>query len=229
MTGPDGSVTDRAGIAGADAGLREGTGLPVATTGSGEFAFARSYSAGVPVDTDDNAADFRLVAADGATADHGPGTTLGSPSPRSLSSPIARNSVAQSFLFDPSRTPAQAPNRVVTGTYPNKTLLVRRRIHNTSGATITTLRLRITSMTTYGSATPSQAILMATSSSSEPSIAAATLDAPPSDPSGGGIGSSVTVELPPGGLADGDSINVNLLFKVVRGGSFSFGYNAEIS
>ena len=228
VSGPGGLVTDRAGIAFTDFTLREGAGIPAATTGSGSFAFARAYNAGVPVDTDDNATDFTLVAADGATADHGPGTTLGSPSPRSLASPLARNDVAQSFLYDPSRTATQAPNRVVTGALPNKTLLVRRRIHNTSGATITNLRLRITSMTTYGNTTPAQAILVATTSSTEPGIAAATLDAPPSDPSGGGIGSSLTVDLPPGGLANGDSVNVNLLFKVVRGGSFSFGYNAEI-
>ncbi len=229
VAGPDGTATDRAGITWASPGLREGTGIPAATIGSARFAFARSYAAGVPVDTDDNAADFRLLAADGATADHGPGTTLGAPSPRGLTSPIARNDVAKSYLYDPTRTASQAPNRVVTGTIPNRTLLVRRRIENTSGATINQLRLRITSMTTYGNTTSSQAILTTTSSASEPGISATTLDAPPSDPSGGGVGSTLTVDLPPGGLADGASVNVNLLFNVVRGGSFSFGYNAEIS
>jgi hypothetical protein len=77
----------------------------------------------------------------------------------------------------------------------------------------------------------SQAILVAGSSSSETvggkAVEGLTLDAPPSAPNKGGLDSTLTVPLPSGGLAPGQSVNVDLVFHAVRGGSFSFGYNAE--
>ena len=113
------------------------------------------------------------------------------------------------------------------------TLTVRRKITNVSATqTITALRLRFTSITTYGNTTASQAILTVRSSSDETvggkSVTGLILDQPPNqDASGGGLNSSLTVPLPSGGLAPGQPVNVDIVFHAVRGGSFSFGYNAE--
>jgi hypothetical protein len=89
----------------------------------------------------------------------------------------------------------------------------------------------LTSVTTFGNTTASQAILEAESSSNETvggqPVEGVTLEQPPSQPAGGGLNSSWSVPLPSGGLSPGQSVNVDLVFHVVRGGSFSFGYNAE--
>ncbi len=229
IAGPDFTVTDAAGMVGSTPQLREGAGLTRPTNAGGaQLALTRRYSAGVPVDTDNNAADFTVVATDADTDNHGVGAVLGAPAPRNLASLPNRNDILRSYLFDPSKTAAQAPNRVVAGT----TLTVRREIRNQSTTeTIHSLRLRITSLTTYGNTTASQAILRMISSSDETvsgkSVKGITLDAPPSAASGGGVGSSLTVPLGAAGLAPGESVNVAIVLRIERTGSFSFGYNAE--
>ncbi|HEY2771392.1 MAG TPA: hypothetical protein VGI87_12525 [Solirubrobacteraceae bacterium] len=112
---------------------------------------------------------------------------------------------------------------------------MRRTLTNTSATqTVRLLRLRLTSITTYGNTTASQATLAAYSSSDETvsgqTVEGVTLDRAADQPDGGGLNSSWTVPLPDGGLAPGQSINISLLFHAVRGvrgGTFSFGYNAE--
>jgi hypothetical protein len=225
----DSASTDAAGATTAAAVYREGTGLPTPTQSSAQVGFARVYAAGVPVDTDNNAADFQFVATDAATNAHGAGAALGMPGPMDLASPLVRNDIAQSYLLDATKSATVAPNRVYDATA--KTLTVRRTITNTSSTeTITALRLRITGLTTYGTATASQAILTARSSTNETvggkAVMGTALDTA-SQLNGGGIGSTLTVPLPAGGLAPGQSVNIDLLFNVVRGGTFSFAYNAE--
>jgi virginiamycin B lyase len=227
---PDGTITDAVGLTSAGSSFREGAGLPTPTQTAAQAAFVRRQNAGAPVDTNTNAADFALVATDANTTDHSASAVLGAPGPLDAASPVLHNDIAQSFLFNPSVSASAAPNRVYdAGT---GTLTVRRTIKNTSASqTIAALRLRLTSITTYGNAGASQAILTAQSSSSETvagnPVAGITLDQPPSQPAGGALDSSWTVPLPSGGLAPGASINVDLVFHVVRGGTFGFGYNAE--
>lgn len=229
ISGPNGTVTDRAGMDSAAVGLFEGTAIPQPTTGSGELALTRKVQNGAYTDTNNNAADFLLVASNAATESHGPSTTLGAPAPRNLAAPRTRNDIAQSFLFDPSVSASQPPNRVVSGSFPNKTLSIRRRIENTGSTTITAMRLRITQLTTHGNATASQAILTAQSSTTSGALQGLTLEVPPSNATGGGIGASLLVPLPPGGLAPGASVNVDITFNAVRGGSYVVGYSVEIS
>ncbi len=231
----DGTVTDAVGMTGSPPDLHAGTPLTVPVQTRAQSDYVRVYAAGVPVDTNNNAADFRFVATDvNATIDHGtPGATLGAPGPAGLASSVNANAFAPSTLLDPKVAASAPPNRSYDPT--TKSLVVRRTITNTSKVAITSLRLRITGMTTYGNTTPSQAILELTSSAQPGGIidgypiAPTTLDAPPSAPARGGLDSSVTVTLPPGGLAPGASINIGIGFHVVRGGSFSFAYNVEAS
>ena len=86
VVAPNGTTTDAAGIAGSDAAVREGTGLAQPTVGSGELAFVRTHTSTDWTDTDDNAADFTLVATDGGSGT--PGATYGAPGPLDLASPL---------------------------------------------------------------------------------------------------------------------------------------------
>ena len=194
----------------------------------------RRIQAGRPVDTDNNASDFVLVAPDAGLDNHGVTPVLGAPEPQNLASPVQRNDIAQSFLLDQGAAAAAAPNRVYNAA--SSTLTVRRRITNISAtSTITSLRLRFTSITTVGSATPAQAVLRAETSTGGTvatsqgtrAVVGVTLDEPPYQDVGGGLSSSLSVPLPSGGLGPGASVYVELRFHVDRGGSFAFGYNAE--
>jgi hypothetical protein len=60
-------------------------------------------------------------------------------------------------------------------------------------------------------------------------VAGLTLDQPPTQPGGGGLGSSLTVPLPAAGLGPGQAVNVDLVFHQVRTGPVSYAYNAEAS
>ena len=95
------------------------------------------------------------------------------------------------------------------------------------------MRLRLTSLTTYGSPQvyANQAILTAMSSTDHSiaghAVKGLTLEQP-YGAAGGGLGSVLTVPLPPGGLAPNASVDVAIAFTIRRGGSFSFGYNVEV-
>ncbi len=165
LQAPGGAVSDSVGYAGTTYALGTGLTRPVYPTGdTSEIAFVRRFSAGVPVDTGENVADFVLVAPDAGTASYGQTTVLGSPSPSNSGSPSQVNAVAQSYLLDPTVGEGAAPNLVytpptngqpVTASNPG-TLLIRRTITNTSNSnglspvTITRLQIRITGLSTYG-------------------------------------------------------------------------------
>ncbi len=233
LIAPNAQAVDAVGMTTADPAYREGTGLTAPTGTTVQLAFERRMSAGAPVtDATNNAADFVLVAPDANTADHGDGAILGAAAPQNLSYRIDANNIAPSYLLNPAQSSTGPDNRsydAATGT-----LIVRRMITNTSSTqTIRGLWLRYTSITTYGAATASQAILVAQSAPGGETVDghtmnATTLDDPPSQPNGGGLGSDVYIDVGDGGLAPGASIPVDLRFHVARGGSFSFGYNAEV-
>jgi hypothetical protein len=257
LVAPDGAVIDKVGFGGGGPGYFAGTALSAPPTfPSGQFAWIRKYSAGAPVNTNDNAADFSYVSTSDNDVAHG-SPVLGAPGPGNLVSPTTRNDILQSGLVSPSVSASTSPNRIVSGTSP-RTLVVNRTVTNCSGQpqvgacahapagttaqTVTRLRFRITGLTTLNSpgAGAGQAVLKADSSADQTGLPGAnscngtttvfglTLDAP-SVSGSGGLGSTwtATPKLPPGGLAPGQCINVAFKFDITQGGSFSFAYNAE--
>ena len=110
-------------------------------------------SGGLPVDTNNNAADFIFVDTNGTSA--GAGQRLGSPGPEDLSSPIQRNGVFAVNLLDATVAGSSPPNRVrdFTSDPANNstfgTLSIRRRIVNNTGANVTRLRFRVIDQTTF--------------------------------------------------------------------------------
>jgi hypothetical protein len=220
VVAPDGSVTDAVGTTNADAGYREGAGLPVPTQDGTQTGFERRIVAGLPVDTNDNAADFLFVAPDADTNDHGAAAVLGAPNPTGDIVRV-RAPWIQITALDPSQRWGAAPNYSYDRT--TQTLVIRRTLTNASATkTASGLWLRINNLPTYGTATATQAILTLQNASDETVNGAlvhgAQLWEPPAQPDGGGIGSLVHVDAGAGGLAPGQSINVALAFHVVRTG-----------
>lgn len=231
---------DAAGFDGdAQAGLGEGAGLTPLANGAGstvQYSFVRKFTNGRPQDTNNNATDFVLVAADGQPLPARDGgtvpTMLGAPGPQSMTSPLTSTfSAVRTSLFDPTVTSSNAPNRVVTsasGSTPGA-LEIRRRITNTSTQAISRIRFRIADITTDGSPVviSPQAILRAVSSASltigNQTTIPLTLEQT-SGQTGGGLNASIlagTADLPQS-LAPGQSVFVNFKMNVVQNGRFRF-------
>jgi hypothetical protein len=235
LLAPDLSVSDAVGYTTGQPAFREGTGLTVPTTDSGgatagQGMFVRKFSAGAAVDTGNNANDFTYVATDitagdtTSSPDGISGATFGSPAPADLASPVQANASLPSALYSTAVSASQSPNRIydpVAGT-----LTVHRKITNNTGAPISQLDLQLTSLTTYGDAGAGQAELVAVNSSGDGISQGTTLITPTNSQTQGGLDSIWSVNLPGGTLAAGASVDVEMVFHVVRGGSFSFGYNA---
>ncbi len=253
MIAPDGSFSDQVGMAGSS--FAEGIGLPIpATYPSGQFGWVRKLSAGAPVDTDNNSRDFSYVAVDSNDSGHG-SPALGVPTPSNLSSPQLHNDVLQSWLVDPKALASAYPNRIISG----GNLIINRTVVNCSGqvpvpggpcanapggtlgVTFTSLRFRITGLTTINSpgAGAGQAVLEAMKSPAtgevvnlsgggSATVSVLPLDAPSAARMGGLNATwTATAGLPSGGLKPGDRINVEFEFHIVQGGSFNFAYNTE--
>ncbi len=253
VIGPGGDVSDSVGYAGsADA---DGTGLtPAAYPGSDttEVAFVREFSAGVPVDTGSNAADFVLAAPDAGSMDYGEHAVLGTPAPSDAASPVMVDAIAQSSLYAPADGADSSPNLTYTppaggpGTESASTpglLVVRRTITDTSTTdAITRLQIRITGLSTYG-----EQLDPVFGDPSDPSGMAilSDLTEPAADPFpgvvsptlssiGAGLNSTLSVPLPletgsslVHGLIPGQSVDVALAFDVYHPGRFAFAYNVE--
>ena len=217
---------------------REGaTGLtPIGAT-TAEHSWLRYEGSGVPVDTNNNASDFVLISTTtGAIGVKTP--VLGGPSPENLSSPVSLKAAFTATLLDLAVGETVAPNRVRTifaGSPPQTfgTMEFRRKIRNFTGAPVTRLRFRVVNITTTGSApvyAPPQCQLRVLSSADLPAVGTSggfvlvkgtTLEEPPAQAAGGGLGSSVTVSLGTP-LANGAAVNVNFLLGVEVKGSFNF-------
>jgi hypothetical protein len=231
---------------------REGTTLAPVGGMTIEYSYFRtemSSSGGNPKDTNDNSADF-LFADTAMTNIAGITRRLGAPGPENLTSPIRRdNSGILVPLLDGTVSSTVGPNRLrdfapLLPDYPNGTLNVRRRVQNTTGATVTRLRFRIVDMTT-GPTPPSgtadlrvitsSAVVISgindpatcastgtpTSTPCQVTAQATTLETPPAQPNGGGYNSTLTVSIP-GGLPNNASIDVNFSLGVKQGGTFRF-------
>jgi Bacterial Ig domain len=223
---------------------REGAGLSPLGANSGEFCFLRKLNSGTPQDTGDNIADFTFVATN-AGLYGGILAILGAPGPENLFSP--RTVSLAVTLLDPAVAASVAPNRVrdTTAVGPNAaagTLSIRRTITNNTTSNITTLRFRVTDITTLNSpgyvAGGSQSDMRVLSSSDfnatlsnsqQVLVRGTTLQTPPTQSMGGGLNSSVSAGVislsQP--LAPGQSINVQFLLGVQQSGSFRFFFNVE--
>ena len=214
---------------------REGTGLGLPVTQDAEHSFVRKLISGFPQDTDNNLADFVLVATDGnqtlASAQ------LGAPGPENLNSPIQHNIDIKASLIEPTQSSLNPPNRVRTGSGDSGTLSIRRRFTNNTGATVTRLRFRAVNITTQNTpvSLAPQADLRLSTSGDFPvttSLGALTvqgtvLEEPPAQPQGGGLNSSVTAFVPPAGLAPGATIDVQFLLNIIKSGNYRIFVNVE--
>lgn len=227
----------------------EGTALPAGpaatiTDAADQISYVRRFNAGLPQDTNDNAADFVLISATGDFT-LAAGTTavqLGAPGPENLASPVQRNAAIKASLIDPAQPSSASPNRVRSGQVVTNgafgTLSIQRRFTNTTPDPITRLRFRVVDITTLNSpvATAPQADLRVLSSTGTVTNSAGatvvtvtglTLEEPPTQPNGGGLNSSLTVIPPNGSLASGSTIDVQFLLGVQAEGNFRFLVNVE--
>ncbi len=235
-----GTQTDAVGPS---AGYSRGSVLAVnvPTTVTAQYAWVRAEVAGRPVNAGDNLADFRLVSTTREVI-AGKQSVLGSASPTGTSNPYQHNATLLSTLLDTGSGQAVSPNRVYSAGTPG-TLIVRRTITNTSGATITSAKVRITAISQANgdpqpgvSPQPSRVALLRVINPATPTSAVSvggstrtvrnlSIDAPSGVP-GGGLNSTLTVPLG-AGLAPGASIDVAVTFAADSGGTFWFGYDVD--
>ena len=204
---------------------------------------------GRPRDTNDNSADFIFADTNGTNA--GPPQKLGAPGPENLASPIKRDPAVTLIRLDSTQAAGSAPNRARDpNSDPGNnstfgTMSIRRRLVNQSGAPVSRLRFRIIDMTTFPQQSGSGfadlrartspnstvgGILEAATCGAEPgsptppcivTIQGLTLEAPPAQPNGGGLNSTMTVTLGTP-LAHGASLNVEFLLGIQQTGQFRF-------
>ena len=213
-----------------------------------QYSWVRRIRGGVPQDTGDSASDFVLVST-GAGVLGGVRPMLGAPSPENSSAPRQRNALVPASLIDPkcggagggAKVACQNVVRDLTDAGANRalgTLSIRRRFVNNTGAPVASLRFRVVEITTLGSpaALGPQADLRilgaadATARSRDGkqfALRGATLEEPPAQPSGGGLNSSLTLDLSASPLASGSSVDVQFLLGVMREGKYSFAVSVE--
>lgn len=222
--------------------LREGTTLPAASGSASQHSFARKLSTGLPKDTNDNAADFLSVSTTPGTPVGSNATPiLGAPGTENVASPIQRNADIKSSLIDPTLPTTAPPNRVRSsfGANPTNaafgTLSLQRRFKNTLNVPVTRLRFRIVNLTTINNRAPGESDLRVLSSTGQVINSAGdtvvTVNGlmleQPTQAEGGGMNSTLTAVLPGGGLAPGNTIDVQFLLGVQEQGQFSFFVNVE--
>ena len=253
---------DAVGFSGAGGWYREGVGLAPSSgvMANAEFSWVRKTvmasgltNTGRPQDTNDNAADFVLVATNPAAITNAT-ATLGSPGPENLSSPVQRNAQITATLVDPTAGITAKPNRerlycdnpsVPTcdpNTSPHGYLAIRRTYTNRTSQPVTRLRFRIVDISTTPEGTGPTGNNIADvravtspdvtiSTTTEPSVLVrgTALETPPNQPSGGGLNSTVsagtiTTSTP---LAPNGFIRVQFLLGIKQGGNFRFFVNVE--
>jgi len=231
----------------------EGTGLQRATAArpDDQYAYTRKMgtaTAGRPQDTNNNAGDFVLVSVTGTPH---PGITappvLGAPGPQNTIAPLERNATIPGSVVEPGAPSSAPPNRVRTGSGNSGTISIRRSFTNNTGEDISFLIFRAVDITTLNSpgytAGGAQAdVRLVTSGDAETFtnsqgrvvvIRGTALEfdagsgAEPEQPNGGGLNSSVSVALPGGALAPGETVDVQFLLNVVQAGRFRFFVNVE--
>lgn len=207
-----------------------------------QYSHVRKMTAGLPQDTQNNASDFDIVSVTGGNIQGVKQTILGAPGPENLASPVQRNATVKPSLIDPLVASTAPPNRVRSGrgglAGSFGTLSIQRRFRNVTGAPVTRLRFRVVDITTLNSpvASSPQADLRVLSSTGVVTnsqgvvvaeVTGLTLEEPPLQTKGGGLNSTLTVVLPGGSLAAGNTIDVQFLLSVQQEGAFRFLVNVE--
>jgi hypothetical protein len=213
--------------------FREGDGLSNPVVTDVEHSFVRKMTTGIPQDTDNNAADFQLVATDPVQLS---GAVLGAPGPENLSSPLL--GLITSSLIETCAGRDDPPNRVRDASDSVAqfgSLTLRRRFTNFSEQPMTRLRFRVVDITTQpaeqgtadfrvlsSSTTTVQVLGANCTGSADLTVQGLTLEQPPSQPSGGGLNSTlsagtITLTAP---LEAGASIDVQFLLGVEQTGHF---------
>ncbi|WP_433549746.1 fibronectin type III domain-containing protein [Micromonospora zamorensis] len=240
LVAPDAAstITDRAG---STPGFSEGPPLPAFNAPPFvPHAWNRLRVASNLQDTANNVADFRLVATVLGPINGVP-STLGSPSPQNTLGTYQQNASIQSTLFDPNVAVSAAPNRVRSG----NSLVIRRTLTNRSSAAITQARVRITSLSAENGApypgAPSPVVhsnlrLVNPLNPTTPItisdgrtllVRNLVMDAPATNPPGGGLGTTLTIPFDLGGLAPGASVHIALTFAVDTPGSWWVAYDVD--
>ncbi len=246
---------DAAGFAGpanVNAALyREGAGMVSPGANDGQYAFVRRLETGLPQDTDNNAADFVFVSTDGGIYG-GVQSILGAPGPENCGcyptnvfanrSPVQHNADIKASLIDPQVVSTAPPNRIRdnAATGPNATLgtlEIRRRFRNQTGQIVSRLRFRVVDVTTLNSPNPggqqadlrwlSSADTMVTTSQGVVTVRGTVIEAPPTQPNGGGLNTSGIINLPGGTLAPNSTVDVRFVLGIQTGGRFRFLINVE--
>ncbi len=216
-----------------------------------QHTFARYQGSGLPQSTNDNAADFQFLSTDGGTYD-GRVSLLGASGPENLSSPTGHGATINSSLPDPTKAATVVPNRARdtrafswlnpftnnTLSFPLGTLSIQRVFTNNTGRPVTKLRFRVVNMTTLGTSTLCGSCnyadlrIVGSSGTVTDSTGAVVytatglqLEQPAAQDLGGGYNSTVVVDLsslPNGALAAGNTLSVQFLLGVIRGGNFAF-------
>ncbi|HEX8355459.1 MAG TPA: lamin tail domain-containing protein [Pyrinomonadaceae bacterium] len=239
---------DAAGFAGvANTLFREGAGIPAITAGTvtGQITFVRNQTSGTHQDTNANENDFQILNTNAPTESLGVAALLGAPGPENVDAPRLNNNVFVDRL-DKSVGLSSAPNRVRDLTPVTNgglgTLSMRRNVYNNTGQTVTRVRFRIRQTSTFP-APAGTADLRALSSGNisvsvndmglcggappcNVSVLGTIIEEPPTQPNGGGWNTTLSFPLP-APLAPGDNVNVQFVFGVVSGGTFSIVINTE--
>jgi hypothetical protein len=239
---------------------KEGTGVPALTPFSIDYAWVRDIcgkggsvsamgacpsSTGLPIDTDDNAADFIFVDTNGTSA--GGGQRLGAPGPRNLASPVFGDKPIAGAALTSCSADTAAPNLVrdFTSDPVNNstfgTLDIRRTFTNNTGTAITRLRFRIIDQSTFPAPSGVADLRPRTSTAivvtgvdrppcgagtSNINVQGTTLEQPPSQPNGSGFNGSLSVTLA-APLANGASIDLRFLIGIQQTGNFKLGVVVE--
>jgi uncharacterized repeat protein (TIGR01451 family) len=253
--GDDAIVVDSVGFIGGgdDFQFIEGTGLEPATAArpSFQYAYVRKRTLvtnGLPQDTDNNADDFVLVSVTGTPH---PGITappvLGAPGPQGLSSALTySNSEVTWSLVEPDADRSASPNRVRIGSGDSGTISFRRSFTNNTSETFDYIAFRVIEISTLNSPNTlgDQAQLRLitspnaesfTNSQGRPvSIRGTELEfdpgcgCEPAQPIGGGLNSTVSVNLSDPEteqqifIGPGQTIDVQFLLDVDRPGNYRF-------
>ncbi|MET8091253.1 fibronectin type III domain-containing protein, partial [Micromonospora sp. NPDC005220] len=237
------TITDAAGSL---PGWFTGTPLPAFTSPpTVQNAWVRLRVFGVPQDTRNNVADFRLVATTLGPI-NGVQSALGSPSPLRQFGPFEQSTILQTTLLDPTKAANEAPNQQIVDATPAnpKRLIVRRGITNRGVTPATLLRLRISTLSQVNGApipgkptppNPAQLRLVNPDTPTDTftvggqtvTVRNLSMDSPAQDPPGGGLSTTLTAPLPVGGLPPGGTVFISLTFEADQGGRFWVGWDVE--
>ncbi len=224
------NVYDAVGFDGVATPYREGNGLlPAAgVTVDAQHSFVRNQASGRPADTNDNRADFTLVATDPTLITNGV-ATLGAPGPENRTGTVTRTSNFTVSVPSGVSSSARSATSVTNG--PLGTYSLRRRFKNNTGQTLTKLRFRVTDVQTLNSKViyDNQAELRVIDATlvglGETSLKALKVETPPQQSNGGGVNTGLVVDgtltlAQP--LGSGQSIDVEFLLGVVKDGKYQY-------